>query len=117
MIFFQGTFLASMGAAGAIVVGIAVLYGLTFLPAVLSVLGERVDWPAWMRRRLAARKPPGTGAWHSMAVWVMRRAWFGVVPAVGGPVLGGTALLQLRVGHGGVGPAPPRNPRLPGYDE
>src|SRR5436305_846968 len=43
MLFFQGTFLASMGAAGAIVVGIAVVYGLTFLPALLAVLGLRVD--------------------------------------------------------------------------
>src|SRR5229473_3563730 len=43
MLFFQGTFLASMGAAGAIVVGIAVLYGLTFLPALLSVMGGAVN--------------------------------------------------------------------------
>src|SRR5207237_1011533 len=42
MLFYQGTFLASMGAAGAIVVGIAVVYGLTFLPAVLAVLGPHV---------------------------------------------------------------------------
>ena len=62
MLFFQGTFLASMGAAGAFVVGIAVLYGLTFLPAILSVLGERVDWPQWLMQRLNPRKPAGTGA-------------------------------------------------------
>src|SRR5258708_2151403 len=116
MIFFQGTFLASMGAAGAIVVGIAVLYGLTFLPAVLSVLGERVDWPAWMRRRLAARKPPGTGAWHSMAVWVMRRPWFVVVPAVAVLVLAGTPFLQLRLAQGGVDQLPPSNTARQGYD-
>src|ERR1700704_5557915 len=68
MLFFQGTFLASMGAGGAIVVAMAVVYGLTFLPALLSVLGGRVD-----RLRLpflGARKPAGEGAWHSMAVWV-----------------------------------------------
>ncbi len=39
MLFYQGTFLASLGAAGAIVVGVAVFYGLTFLPALLAVLG------------------------------------------------------------------------------
>jgi putative drug exporter of the RND superfamily len=116
MIFFQGTFLASMGAAGAIVVGIAVLYGLTFLPAVLSVLGERVDWPSWLRRRLAARKPPGTGAWHSMAVWVMRRPWFVLVPAVAVLVLAGTPFLQLRLAQGGVDQLPPSNAARQGYD-
>ena len=46
------------------VVAVAVVYGLTFLPALLSVLGSRVD-----RLRLpflGRRKPAGTGAWHSM---------------------------------------------------
>jgi len=116
MIFFQGTFLASMGAAGAIVVGIAVLYGLTFLPAALSVLGERVDWPSWLRQRLAARKPPGTGAWHSMAVWVMRRPWFVLVPAVAVLILAGTPFLQLRMAQGGVDQLPPSNTARQGYD-
>jgi RND superfamily putative drug exporter len=116
MIFFQGTFLASMGAAGAIVVGIAVLYGLTFLPAALSVLGQRVDWPSWLRQRLAARKPPGTGAWHSMAVWVMRRPWFVLVPAVALLVLAGTPFLQLRLAQGGVDQLPPSNAARQGYD-
>ena len=67
MLFFQGTFMASMGAAGAIVVAIAVLYGLTFLPAALAILGNRVDWwPRWARRilpSLGTRRPAGTGAW------------------------------------------------------
>jgi RND superfamily putative drug exporter len=116
MIFFQGTFLASMGAAGAIVVGIAVLYGLTFLPAALSVLGERVDWPSWLRQRLAAHKPAGTGAWHSMAVWVMRRPWLVLVPAVAVLVLAGTPFLQLRLAQGGVDQLPPSNTARQGYD-
>jgi putative drug exporter of the RND superfamily len=116
MIFFQGTFLASMGGAGAIVVGIAVLYGLTFLPAALSVLGERVDWPSWLRRRLAARKPAGTGAWHSMAVWVMRRPWVVLVPAVAVLIVAGTPFVQLRMAQGGVDQLPPNNTARQGYD-
>ncbi|MHB8589389.1 MAG: MMPL family transporter [Candidatus Dormibacteraceae bacterium] len=116
MIFFQGTFLASMGAAGAIVVGIAVFYGLTFLPAALSVLGERVDWPLWLRRRLGARKPAGTGAWHSMAVWVMRRPFFVLVPALAVLVVAGTPFLQLRLAQGGVDQLPPNNTARQGYD-
>jgi RND superfamily putative drug exporter len=116
MIFFQGTFLASMGGAGAIVVGIAVLYGLTFLPAALSVLGERVDWPAWLRRRLASQKPAGTGAWHSMAIWVMRRPWVVLVPAVAVLILAGTPFVQLRMAQGGVDQLPPNNTARQGYD-
>ncbi|MFI4971717.1 MAG: MMPL family transporter [Hyphomicrobiales bacterium] len=113
MLFYQGTFLASMGAAGAIVVGIAVFYGLTFLPALLSVLGERVD-----RLRLPFLRPRavGTGAWHSMALWVMRRPWLIVVPALVLLVLAGTPFLQLRLAQGGVDQLPPSNQARQGYD-
>src|SRR5207249_7833328 len=100
MLFFQGTFMASMGAAGAIVVAIAVLYGLTFLPAMLAVLGHRVDWwPRWARRimpSLGTRRPAGTGAWHGMAMWVMRRPWLALIPALVVLIALGTPFLQLR---------------------
>jgi RND superfamily putative drug exporter len=114
MLFFQGTFLASMGAAGAIVVAVAVVYGLTFLPALLSVLGPRVD-----RLRLpflGTRKPAGTGAWHSMAVWVMRRPWFVLVPALAILLVAGTPFLQLRLANGDVDQLPPSNEARQGYD-
>jgi uncharacterized membrane protein YdfJ with MMPL/SSD domain len=114
MLFFQGTFLASMGAAGAIVVAVAVVYGLTFLPALLSVMGARVD-----RLRLpflGRRRPAGTGAWHSMAVWVMRRPWVVLVPALGLLLLAGTPFLQLRLANGDVDQLPPTNEARQGYD-
>jgi putative drug exporter of the RND superfamily len=114
MLFYQGTFLASMGAAGAIVVAVAVVYGLTFLPALLSVLGPRVD-----RLRipfLGRRKPPGSGAWHSMALWVMRRPWVVLVPALTLLLLAGTPFLQLRLANGDVDQLPPNNEARQGYD-
>src|SRR2546425_688867 len=114
MLFFQGTFLASMGAAGAIVVAVAVVYGLTFLPALLSVIGPSVD-----RLRLpflGRRRPAGAGAWHSMALWVMRRPWVVLVPALGVLLLAGTPFLQLRLANGDVDQLPPRNEARQGYD-
>ena len=114
MLFFQGTFLASMGAAGTIVVSTAVLYGLTFLPAVLSVLGPWVD-----RLRLpllGERKPAGTGAWHSMALWVMKRPVLVLVPALALLLLAGTPFLQLRLANGDVDQLPPGNEARQGYD-
>ena len=120
MLFYQGTFLASMGAAGAIVVGIAVFYGLTFLPAALSVLGPRVDWsPGWMKSILPflrRRAPSATGAWHSMALWVMRRPIFVLVPALVVLIVAGTPFLQLRLAQGGVDQLPPSNQARQGYD-
>ena len=114
MLFYQGTFLASMGAGGAIVVAMAVFYGLTFLPALLSVLGGRVD-----RLRLpflGARKPAGEGAWHSMAVWVMRRPLWVLIPSLVILFLAGTPFLQLRLAQGGVDQLPPSNQPRQGYD-
>jgi RND superfamily putative drug exporter len=114
MLFFQGTFLASMGAAGAIVVAVAVLYGLTFLPALLSVLGGRVD-----RLRLpflGAPKPAGTGAWHSLAVWVMRRPVVVLIPALVFLLIAGTPFLQIRIANGDVDQLPPSNQARQGYD-
>jgi RND superfamily putative drug exporter len=114
MLFFQGTFLASMGAAGAIVVAIAVLYGLTFLPALLSVVGPNVD--RWRLPFLGARKPAGTGAWHSLAMWVMKRPWLVLLPALAVLLLAGTPFLQLRLANGDVDQLPPRNEARQGYD-
>jgi RND superfamily putative drug exporter len=114
MLFYQGTFLASMGAGGAIVVAMAVLYGLTFLPALLSVLGKRVDRLGLPF--LGASKPAGTGAWHSMAMWVMRRPVLVLIPSLAILVLAGTPFLQLRLAQGGVDQLPPSNLARQGYD-
>ncbi|HXI97151.1 MAG TPA: MMPL family transporter, partial [Candidatus Acidoferrum sp.] len=126
MLFFQGTFLASMGAAGAIVVGIAVLYGLTFLPALLSVMGGAVNFRifAWLLGALHVRpawwpshqRKEGGGVWHSMAVWVMRRPFFVLVPALAVLVIAGTPFLQLRLANGDVDQLPPSNLARQGYD-
>src|SRR2546423_441828 len=69
MLFFQGSFLASMGFAGAIVVAIAVLYALTFLASLLAILGHRVNWA----RLPLPRRAAGRGLWHGLAIRVMRR--------------------------------------------
>jgi putative drug exporter of the RND superfamily len=114
MLFYQGTFLASMGAAGGIVVGLAVVYGLTFLPALLSVMGGSVD-----RLRLpflGRRRAEGTGAWHSMAVWVMKRPFVVLVPALVLLVLAGSPFLELRLANGDVDALPPTDTARQGYD-
>ena len=78
MLFFQGSFLASMGFAGTIVVAIAVLYALTFLASLLAILGHRVNWV----RLPLPRRTEGRGLWHGLAVRVMRRPLVVLVPIV-----------------------------------
>ena len=63
-------FLRSFAYAGVAVVIIAMVASIVSLPALLAVLGHRVD--SW---KLIRRPAPeeGTGFWHRIASWVMRR--------------------------------------------
>ncbi|HEV2034974.1 MAG TPA: MMPL family transporter [Candidatus Dormibacteraeota bacterium] len=114
MLFFQGTFLASMGAAGAIVVAVAVIYGLTFLPALLSVVG-----PAVNRLRIPTfrRASTGRGFWHSLATWVMRRPLVVLLPTTGFLLLAASPFVQLRLANGDVDMLPTRLEARQGYDQ
>ncbi len=74
--FFPMPTIAQMGQAGILVVGMALVYGLTFLPALLAVLGPRVN-------RYGVRLPdlgPRAGFWHTLAGRVMRRPVAFLVP-------------------------------------
>ncbi|MGH2759753.1 MAG: MMPL family transporter, partial [Actinomycetota bacterium] len=63
-------FFKSFGYAGIGVVATAIIGATVFLPALLAVLGPRVDkWALWRRRA----KEVGEGFWHRLAVLVMRR--------------------------------------------
>lgn len=114
MLFYQGTFLASLGAAGAIVVAVAVFYGLTFLPALLAILGPNVNR---LSLPIVGRRPKsGRGAWHGMATWVMRRPIVVLVPALGLLVLAGTPFLHLRLANASIDQLPPRLESRQGFD-
>jgi RND superfamily putative drug exporter len=79
LLFFDGSYLSSMGIGGAIVVAFAVLFSLTFLPALLAVLGPRIHAgriPLRLRR-------VDQGIWHKTALWVMRRPIRVLVPTLG----------------------------------
>ena len=114
MLFFQGTFLASMGAAGAIVVALAVVYGLTFLPALLSVIGPAVN--RWRVPQIRGGVSGGRGFWHGLASWVMKRPVVVLVPAVGFLLAAGTPFLQLRLANGDVHELPSRIEARQGWD-
>ena len=76
MLVFPLRFLYSMGIGGAIVAMIAASLALTVLPALLYVLGDRVNGlsPSWLRRAAEAEARPATsGAWYRLAHVVMRR--------------------------------------------
>ena len=113
LLFYSGTFLSSMGMAGAIAVAMAVVYALTFLPAVLSLLGPRVDRlhvPGFRHRH------EGGGAWHAIASRVMRRPWLFLLPTVAVLLVAGTPFFGIRLANGDVQMLPTRVEARQGYD-
>ena len=113
MLFFQGSFLSSMGFAGAIVVAIAVLYALTFLASLLAILGHRVNWA----RLPLPRRAAGRGLWHALAIRVMRRPLFVLLPIVALLVVMASPIVQIRIANGDVGMLPPNAETRRGYDQ
>jgi RND superfamily putative drug exporter len=79
------SFMASLGIGGAVVVGVAMLGALTLLPAILGVLGPRINavrlpvlkrparLPAQGSARNGVPAQERLGFWHTWAMWVMRR--------------------------------------------
>jgi RND superfamily putative drug exporter len=102
LLVFPQVFFRSMGLGGMAAVVVAMLTSLTALPAVLAMLGHRVDaWrvPLLNRRGRSAPAPGrraarGPGTWERLAGTVMARPWVYVaviVPALlvlGSPFLG-----------------------------
>jgi uncharacterized membrane protein YdfJ with MMPL/SSD domain len=112
LMLFPESFLRSMGYGGLLTVVVDMLAALTVLPALLSLLGPKVNS---LRIRKSIRKPPvsvTTGRWYRMATRVMRRpiAFMVVIVvlllALGSPFLhatwGGADTTALAVG------SPPR---------
>ena len=114
MLFFEGTYLSSMGIAGAIVVGSAVFYGLTFLPALLAVIGRRIDA---LKIPILAGDPTGRGAWHAIAMAVMRRPILVLIPAVALILFMGAPFLNLRLALGDVNMLPKHEESRAAYEK
>ena len=73
---FPQRFLYSMGIAGALVALIAASLALSVLPALLAVLGPRVNAlaPGWLQRAAARDARPGeSGLWYRLSQFVMLR--------------------------------------------
>jgi RND superfamily putative drug exporter len=79
LVLFEFMILRSVGIAGAIVVGVAVLAALTLLPALLTLFGQHLDRLAI--RRVAAR-PGSQGPWARLARRVMERPVAVLIPTL-----------------------------------
>jgi RND superfamily putative drug exporter len=93
LLFFKGSYLFAMGIGGAFVVALSILFALTFLPALLAVLGPRIH--AGRLLRSAERKG---GGWHKMATRVMNHPVRVLVPTLALFLFIGLPFLHLRMG-------------------
>jgi RND superfamily putative drug exporter len=88
---FPFTFLRSFAYAGVAVALLAGLFSLIVLPAILMLLGHRVNALTLWKRSVA---PPDEGIWHRVALFVMRRpipvatAVIALLLVMGAPFLG-----------------------------
>ena len=111
LLFFDGSYLFAMGIGGMIVVALAVVFALTFLPALLAVLGPRID-----AGRLPRRAARAGGMWHRTAIRVMRRPLLFLLPTLGLLLLMGVPFLHLRLAAADVRVLPTAVEARRGYE-
>jgi RND superfamily putative drug exporter len=86
-------FLRSTGIGGMLIPLVSVAVVLTLLPAVLSSVGPRWDWPRLRNERRASR------GWSAWARALVRRPWWGLLVAVVALAVMTVPVLHLRVGQ------------------
>lgn len=96
MLVFDLAFLRSFGYAGIAVVALAAVGAVVVLPAMLALLGHRVDR---LRVRRVRASTDGSGVWHRIATAVMRRPIPVATAAVLVLVLLGSPFLGVELGR------------------
>ncbi|MBV9581619.1 MAG: MMPL family transporter, partial [Chloroflexi bacterium] len=85
----------SMSLAVMLVAGTGVVAGLTLLPALLAVLGHRINWLRVIPR--ARRRPVAQSRWYAFSRLVMRNAWLWLLGALAVLAVLALPVLDLRL--------------------
>jgi RND superfamily putative drug exporter len=109
LLLFEAPAIRSIGIAGALVVLCSVAFALTFLPAVLGMLGPRVNalTLGGLLRRVrgesaATEAEPSGSRWERLAHAVMRRPIAVLVPTLAVLLIAGSPVLRLEQGVPGA---------------
>jgi RND superfamily putative drug exporter len=100
-LFFPLPALRSMGIAGMVVTAMALVYGLTLLPALLAILGTRVNALS-IRRHKGGEAGAEGGFWHGLAGFVMRYPVAVIVSVLAVLLVAGLPVLRLDLTPGGA---------------
>ena len=96
LLFFPMNFLQSMGLGGTMVTALAAIGALTLLPAILAILGPRVNA---LRVLPQPKAQDGAGFWYRLSTSVMRRPILIMVPVLLVLLLLASPVLDLRLGN------------------
>jgi RND superfamily putative drug exporter len=94
----------SMAVGAMLTVALVVVAALTLLPAVLAVLGPRLDHLRLPRSR--AVRPRREGFWHRWATAVMRRPWAFLLASLAVLAVLSAPVAAMRLGQTGAGSMP-----------
>jgi RND superfamily putative drug exporter len=106
-------FMQSLGLAGILVPVSALLTAMTLLPAVLSVLGGKVNAGRVLPTRLMT--PGDRGPWHRLAMGIMKRPLLAGGIALVLIVLAAISATQINYSYGGLKNAPKSLQSVQGY--
>ncbi len=113
LVLFEFMILRSVGIAGALVVGLAVVAALTLLPALLTILGPHLD-------RFAVRRVPAhedaDGPWARLARRVMRHPVAVLIPTLAVLIVLGLPFLHVRFNAPDASILPPGVPSRAAFD-
>ncbi|HEX2699586.1 MAG TPA: MMPL family transporter [Acidimicrobiales bacterium] len=115
MILIPNSIFKSLGAGAIFVVVIAVLASLTLLPAVLGLLGDKVNALRIHRRKAVDPEHRG-GFWDSVTRTVMRRPVLSLVLGVTILLACASSALDMRTGFSGVSTIPDELPSKQAFD-
>lgn len=111
LLMFQASALRSMGVGGAIVVFVAVLAALTLVPAVLSVLGLRID-----ALRVGRERGQSAHFWPALAKGVMAHPWVFIASTLAIVVVIASPARELRLNIPDATILPTSVPSRQGFD-
>jgi putative drug exporter of the RND superfamily len=123
---FDFMMLRSLGIGGALVVGVSVVAAVTLLPAILGIVGPRIEAfavPRWLWRRATpgsapavSARPSHDGFWARLAAWVMAHPLQVFVPVLLFLLLLGSPFLHVRFSSPDASILPADAPSRRGYD-
>ena len=117
LLFMPLPFMRGFGVGGLIIPTVSVIAALTLLPAVLSLLGRRLErvrlLPQWIMDRRADHEH---GFWARLARWIMRRPWPVALGATAFLLLLAAPVFSLELGPGSNEGIPKRLEAVQGLD-